>query len=51
MRQPWEHLIAIGGGAWAGKQLVEYEERTAKELEGMLARRAERNQKLKEFNN
>ena len=50
MRQPWEHLIAIGGGAWAGKQLVEYENRTAKELEGMLAKRAERNQKLEGFN-
>lgn len=51
MRQPWEHLIALGGGAWAGNWLVEYEHRTAIELEGMLAKRAERNQKLEAFNN
>lgn len=50
MRQPWEHLIAIGGGAWVGNKIVEYEHRTAKELEGMLAKRAERNQKLEGFN-
>jgi len=50
MRQPWEHVIAIGGGAWVGNKIVEYENRTAKELEGMLAKRAERNQKLEGFN-
>ena len=50
MRQPWEHVIALGAGAWAGNALVEYENRTAKELEVMLAKRAERNQKLEGFN-
>ena len=49
MRQPWEHVIATGLGAWAGNQLVEFENRTAKELDEMLAKRAERNQKLETF--
>lgn len=49
MRQPWEHVIAAGLGAWAGNQLVEFENRTAKELDEMLAKRAERNKKLETF--
>lgn len=49
MRQPWEHLIAIGIGAYTGNYLVEYEHRTAKELDVMLAKRAERNKKLESF--
>lgn len=51
MRQPWEHVIAIGLGAYSGNYLVEFENRTAKELDVMLAKRAERNQKLEAFEN
>ena len=49
MRQPWEHLIAMGLGAYTGNYLVEFENRTAKELDVMLAKRAERNKKLEAF--
>ena len=41
MRNPWEHVIGIGLGGYAGKWLVEFEERTALELDEILQRRAE----------
>ncbi len=41
MRNPWEHAIAIGLGGYAGKWLVEFEERTALELEEILQKRAQ----------
>lgn len=41
MRNPWEHVIAIGLGGYAGKWLVEFEERTALELEEILQKRAQ----------
>ena len=39
MRDPWEHVLLIGLGAWAGKALNDYEERTANQLEVMLEKR------------
>ena len=49
MRQPWEHVIALGLGGWAGNELVKFEHNTALELEELLVIRAERNKKLKDF--
>ncbi len=41
MRNPWEHVLFIGLGAYAGNWLVEFEERTAAELDVLLAERAQ----------
>lgn len=43
MRNPWEHVLFIGAGAYAGNWLVEFEERTGRELEEILAARAKAN--------
>ncbi|KAK9843709.1 hypothetical protein WJX81_003247 [Elliptochloris bilobata] len=39
MREPWEHFIGAGIGAWLGNELVKYVERTEKEIEELLQRR------------
>ena len=39
MRDPWEHVILIGLGAWAGNALTEYELRAAAHIEELLEKR------------
>ena len=39
MRDPWEHVLLIGLGAWAGSSLTAYEVRTAMEIEELLEKR------------
>ncbi|KAK9809155.1 hypothetical protein WJX72_010341 [[Myrmecia] bisecta] len=46
MRNPWEHVIAIGVGAGFGTWLVDFEERTTLDVERMLQKRAEANKKI-----
>ena len=47
MRQPWEHLIAMGVGGYLGNAVVKLEESTAKDIEVLLQKRATENAKLK----
>lgn len=46
MRDPWEHVLFIGLGAYVGDWLVKYEARTAAEIEETLAKRAEKNKNI-----
>ena len=39
MREPWEHFIGAGLGAWCGNALVEYTERMEREIEEKLMMR------------
>lgn len=46
LRDPWEHAIFIGLGAYCGDWLVKYEERTAREVDDILLRRSEKNKNI-----
>ena len=46
LRDPWEHVLLIGIGAYCGDWLTKYEERTAKEVDEILRKRAEKNQNI-----
>ncbi len=43
MREPWEHFIGAGIGAFLGNELVKYTDRTEREIEELLRRREESN--------
>lgn len=46
-RSPWEHVIGLGLGAYCGNWLVKYEDRTAREIDEILSKRAEANKNIK----
>ncbi len=43
MRNPWEHLIAVGAGAAAANWVVGFEERTQKEVDALVLQREQAN--------
>lgn len=45
MRHPWEHLVGIGLGAWAGNALVKWEEQATVSLDKMLEETAAQNRR------
>jgi len=47
MREPWEHFIAAGIGAWCGNALVEYVERTERDIDELLTKREEQNKRFR----
>lgn len=46
MRDPWEHVLFMGLGAYMGDWLGKYETRTAAEIEEILQKRAEKNKNI-----
>eukprot|EP00884_Botryococcus_braunii_P019365 jgi/Botrbrau1/6111/Bobra.331_2s0006.1 len=44
--QPWQHVFFAGVGAWAGEALVDWTERSSKEVDEILKQRAEANKNL-----
>ncbi len=45
-QSPWEHALFAGIGAYAGQKLVEYTDKTAKEVDELIKARAEKNKAL-----
>lgn len=44
--QPWQHVFFAGVGAWAGEALVDWTERSTKEVDEILKQRAEANKNI-----
>ena len=51
LRDPWEHVLFVGLGAYVGDWLVKYEARTAADIDEILRKREEKNRNIGSLQN